>query len=81
MPDTSETRPRKRATNISLRSDLLQEARALGIGISQAAEEGLERAIAREKEARWLAENRDALESSNEWVERHGLPLEQYRQF
>jgi hypothetical protein len=27
----------------------------------------------------WLAENRQALESSNAFVEAHGLPLELYR--
>ncbi len=29
----------------------------------------------------WLRENKAALESSNEYVEKHGLPLAQYRQF
>jgi antitoxin CcdA len=29
----------------------------------------------------WLAENRDALESSNAYVERHGLPLQRHRKF
>lgn len=34
---------------------------------------------AAEKEARWKEENRAALESSNEYVRRHGLPLAKYR--
>ena len=34
-----------------------------------------------EKEQAWLEENREALESSNEWVEKHGLPLAKYRMF
>jgi post-segregation antitoxin (ccd killing protein) len=29
----------------------------------------------------WLEENQVAIESSNKWVEKHGLPLAQYRQF
>jgi hypothetical protein len=29
----------------------------------------------------WLVENRAAIESSNRWVERHGLPLAKYRMF
>ncbi len=29
----------------------------------------------------WLRENKAALDSSNEFVEKHGLPLEKYRQF
>lgn len=31
--------------------------------------------------AQWLEENRQALESSNAYVETYGLPLEQYRRF
>ncbi|WP_333714876.1 type II toxin-antitoxin system CcdA family antitoxin [Yoonia sp.] len=33
------------------------------------------------KAAAWLEENRAAIQSSNDWVEQHGLPLEKYRQF
>lgn len=29
----------------------------------------------------WLAENLEALESSNKFVEQHGVPLAKYRQF
>jgi antitoxin CcdA len=29
----------------------------------------------------WLEENRAAIESWNQWVKKHGLPLAKYRQF
>ena len=29
----------------------------------------------------WIEENREAIEASNAWVEKHGLPLAKYRQF
>ena len=29
----------------------------------------------------WREENREAMESSNAWVKKHGLPLARYRQF
>lgn len=29
----------------------------------------------------WLAENREALDSFNAYIEQHGLPLEKYRSF
>lgn len=32
------------------------------------------------KQGRWLAENVSALESSNRFVDLHGLPLARYRQ-
>jgi len=77
-------RPRsaaKRATNVSLPEDLLSEAKALQINISQAAEAGVAQAIARTRSERWLAENQEAIESSNAFVEKHGLPLAKYRMF
>jgi len=71
----------KRATNVSLPEDLLAEAKALQINISQAAEAGVAQAITRARSERWLAENQEAIESSNAYVEKHGLPLAKYRMF
>lgn len=71
----------KRATNLSLDSDLLTEAKALKINVSQAAEQGLAQTIKVERERRWKEENRDALEAANEYVKKYGLPLARYRQF
>jgi antitoxin CcdA len=71
----------KRATNVSLRSDLIDEAKGLGINISEACEQGLEMQVARTRREMWLEQNRDAIEATNAWVEKHGLPLARYRQF
>ena len=71
----------KKPTNLSLDQDLLREAKALGINLSQAAETGLRRAVAEARAAEWKRENATALQSSNEWVERHGLPLDTHRRF
>jgi antitoxin CcdA len=82
MPATSQTRSAtKRATNVSLAEDILVQAKALHINISQAAEAGIVQAIARTRAERWLAENHEAIESSNAFVEKHGLPLANYRMF
>jgi len=80
----TSNRPRsavKRATNVSLPVDLLSQAKALQINISQAAEVGVAQAIARTRSQRWLAENQEAIKSSNAFVEKHGLPLAKYRMF
>ena len=74
------TAPRK-ATNVSINEALLSEAKALKINVSKAAEAGLVIALAEKRSTLWLAENRAALESSNSYVEQHGLPLAQYRTF
>jgi len=71
----------RRSTNVSLSAQLLAEARALEVNISRAAEQGLVRAIAERRAALWLEENQAALESSNAYIEQHGLPLAQYRGF
>lgn len=78
MPDTRliyDAAAPKRATDVSLNSDLLAQAKALGLNVSQACERGLAAQIAEFQERRWLAENREALASSNAFVEAHGLPL------
>jgi antitoxin CcdA len=72
---------RKQATNLSLDRHLLDEARALNINISQAAEKGLTLLIAEERAKKWREENKEAIESSNAYVEKYGLPLARYRQF
>ncbi len=72
--------PRK-PTNLSLDAELLSEAKALKVNLSRAAEEGVRSAVAAAKAQRWKAENAAALESSNAYVEKHGLPLDQFRQF
>lgn len=71
----------KKPTNLSLDQEIVSEARTLGINLSQAAEEGLKQAVARAKTDAWKQENTKALESSNAWVEQHGLPLQRHRQF
>jgi len=81
MAERVSRRDRKKATNLSLRPELLSEARELGISISEAAEQGLKRAIADARERRWLERNRPAIESSNTHIETHGLPLARHRLF
>jgi antitoxin CcdA len=71
----------KRATNVSLNSALLEQARALRINVSRACERGLALQIAEARAAQWLVENKPAIDSSNGYVDRHGLPLSRYRQF
>lgn len=72
--------PRK-ATNLSIDSTLVEEARALDVNLSQAAEAGVREAVRAAKADEWMRENRDALLAYNKWIEENGLPLEEYRQF
>ncbi|ADH87135.1 type II toxin-antitoxin system CcdA family antitoxin [Desulfurivibrio alkaliphilus] len=77
----SALRGTRRATNISISARLLDEARLLQVNISRAAEQGVAQATAERRAQLWLEENQAALESSNEYAERNGLPLARYRSF
>lgn len=74
-------KPKRRATNLSLDARLLDEARALGVNLSRACEQGLAEQVAATRAARWRAEHAAALADSNAFVERNGLPLDRARLF
>lgn len=71
----------RRATNVTIDQTLLDEAKGLGLNISRAAETGIETAVRAEKERLWQVENAEAIQSSNDYVEKNGLPLAKYRVF
>jgi antitoxin CcdA len=70
----------KKATNVSLHSDLVEEAKRLGINMSQACESGLSQQVRNAQKEEWKRENREAIESWNKWVEENGMPYDEYRQ-
>jgi antitoxin CcdA len=61
------TAPR-RPTNISLPSDMVDEAKRLGINVSQACETGLQEQVRKALGEEWKRENRQAIESWNKWI-------------
>jgi len=61
---------------LSLSESLVWEARELSVNLSQAAEDGIARAVAAARRATWVERNRPAMESWNEYVRQNGLPLE-----
>jgi antitoxin CcdA len=73
--------PQREPATLSIDARLIAEAKSLGVDISRTAEDGIAKAVADEKARRWKIENRDAIESLNAYVEEHGLPLEEFRQF
>ena len=81
MPQRALTQASRRATNVTLPVELLAQARVLGLNVSQACERGLEAEISRRQALQWKEQNREAFASSNDYVERHGIPLAKFRQF
>jgi antitoxin CcdA len=71
----------RKPANLTIDQNLLTEAKALKLNVSRAAEAGIAEAVRQEKSRRWQEENTEAIRSSNEWVERNGLPLAKHRPF
>lgn len=59
----------------------LDEAASLGLDAAAIAERAVREAVGREKARRWAEENRAAIEAHRRYIEEHGLPLDEYRQF
>jgi antitoxin CcdA len=71
----------RQPANLSIDSKLMKEAKGLDVNVSRAAEAGIAEAVAAEKARLWKLENRATIEAWNEYIEKHGIPLEEYRQF
>jgi len=78
MPDAQ---PSRKSLKISIDRRLIEDAKAFNIDIPRAVETGIVNAIATEKKRQWQEENKDAIDSSNDYVRRNGLPLAKYRPF
>jgi len=76
-----DTSAKKKATNLSLNSDLLTEAKRLQINLSATMEKALVEEVRQLKKKQWLEENRQAIESCNELVEKSGMFSDAYRVF
>lgn len=71
----------RRATNVSLSAELIDEARSLDINVSQACEKGLAAEVKKAREDKWIADNWEAIQYWNDYVAKNGLPLAKYRMF
>jgi antitoxin CcdA len=71
----------KRATNVSIRSDLLDAAREAGVNLSATLERALADELAKVRRARWREENREAIAAYNEYVDAHGTFSDGVRSF
>lgn len=64
---------KKRAVNLFVDSELLDEAKRLRVNVSETLERRLQAIVKAEQEKRWLEENREAIASINSFIDRHGL--------
>ena len=71
----------KRATNVSIRSDLLDAARQEGVNLSATLERALTEELASVRRTRWREENREAVAAYNDYVAEHGTYSDGVRRF
>lgn len=81
MNHAAKPRAARRATAVTLPEDLVREARERGVALSAACEEGLRKAVADARREAWIRDARPAFEAWNRYVEEHGVPLAEFRQF
>jgi len=71
----------KKPTNLSINSDLLQQARELHINLSQTLELRLAEILRDQKRREWQEENQEAIEEYNRRIEARGVFSDGLRQF
>ena len=71
----------KKATNVTINSDLLQKAKAYKINISKNFEAYLAQVVKKQAKQQWLEENREAIEQQNQRMEKYGSFAESVRRF
>jgi antitoxin CcdA len=71
----------KSATNVSIRRDLLEAARASKINLSATLEQALTEKLRQAQQLQWREENRESIAAYNEHVEKHGVFSDGSRSF
>lgn len=62
----------KKATNLSLNSDLLKKTRALNINLSATLEQALKDKLKSIEAKKWVTENKNAIKAYNDFVDENG---------
>jgi antitoxin CcdA len=71
----------KKATNLSINSSLLAEAKSLKVNLSATLEHALEAELRESKRDAWVKENKAAIANCNKLVNKHGLFADKHRGF
>jgi antitoxin CcdA len=71
----------KKSANLSVNSDLLAQAKQLGINLSAVLEQSLAQRVKELKAQAWLEENQSAIDTYNQDVESQGVFSDGLRSF
>ena len=76
-----DTNAPKKPANLSINSDLLNEAKSLKINLSATLEAALLGELKAARRDLWLAENKEAIDACNKLAESHGIFANKHRVF
>jgi len=71
----------KKATNLSVNSDLLNKIKTMNINLSATLEQALSDKLAKSTSDKWAGENKNAIKAYNAFVEEHGCFSDEFREF
>ena len=71
----------KKPTNVTVNSDLLRQARAIGINLSAVLEQALVELLRQRQREAWIEENKAAIDRYNFCVREHGTFSDGLRSF
>ncbi|HEY0975470.1 MAG TPA: type II toxin-antitoxin system CcdA family antitoxin [Solimonas sp.] len=71
----------RRSLNLSIPEDLIEEARRLKLNLSRFLEDKLSETLRAERAKRWQEENKEAIETYNEFLRRNGMWSDGVRKF
>jgi len=71
----------KKATNLSINSDLLKRSRASNINLSATLEQALKTTLAKTAADKWKKENKKAIAEYNNFIKENGCFGDEYRHF
>ena len=81
MAQKSSRTTAKQATNVSIRRDLLDAARAANINLSATLERALSAELKQAQREKWLHDNRAAIAAHNGFMTEHGVFSDGLRTF
>ncbi|NRB38824.1 MAG: type II toxin-antitoxin system CcdA family antitoxin [Pseudomonadales bacterium] len=81
MPSLYDVNAAKKATNLSINSDLLMKSKALNINLSATLELALKEKLAETEAKKWADNNHNAIKAYNEFVEENGCFADEFRAF
>ena len=81
MQPLFDSKAPKKATNLSLNSDLLTKCRAMNINLSATLEQALAEKLAKSSAEQWAEENKNAIRAYNKFVEENGCFGDEFREF